>query len=285
MRIIGVVTTSRADYGIYRPLLQRIQQDSALDLRLFVSGTHLLTDFGLTVRQIEEDGFPIAERIAIPLTSDLPVGISTAMGETISGFARAYTRIRSDILVVLGDRYEMFAAAAAAVPFNIPLAHIAGGAVTEGAMDDAFRHALTKLCHLHFAETALYARRILQMGEEPWRVTVTGALGLDNLHEVSLLTPDEFMARFDIPLTPAPLFVTFHPLTRDYTRTAYYFTEVLAALRKFAMPLIFTYPNADTSGRLLIRMIEEFVAEVPNAYAISSLGTRAISPCRHMRGQ
>ena len=167
MQTIGVVTTSRSDYGIYRPILRAIQADPDLRPVLFVGGMHLSPDFGQTVREIEHDHFPIAERVTIPLDSDTPEGMSRAMGAAVTGFAQAYARSRPDILLVLGDRFEMFAAAAAALPFTIPIGHLHGGEATYGAIDESFRHAITKMSHLHFTSTKTYADRLVRMGRHP----------------------------------------------------------------------------------------------------------------------
>jgi UDP-N-acetylglucosamine 2-epimerase (non-hydrolysing)/GDP/UDP-N,N'-diacetylbacillosamine 2-epimerase (hydrolysing) len=246
-------------------------------MALIVSGMHLAPEFGSTVMEIEADGFPIAAKVDMYVSSDRPGSIARAMGSGGIGFAGAYEHLTPDILIVLGDRFEMHAAAVAAVPFLIPIAHIAGGAITNGAIDDSFRHSITKLSSLHFVENALYARRVIQMGEEPWRVHVTGALGLDNLGEFKPLSVDDLNGRFGLALDPEnpPLLVTFHPVTREYGNTHQYVTELLAALETCGMPLVFTYPNADTGGRLIIEMIETFVRDHPQARAVPHLGTRA----------
>ena len=227
MRTIGVVTGARSDYGIYRPLLRRIQQHPDLQLSLYVTGMHLSPEFGLTWREIERDHYPIAAKIESLLSSDTPQGIATSMGIGTAGFAQAFGRCRPDMLVVLGDRFEMHAAVVAAVPFLIPVAHIAGGAVTVGAIDDALRHSITKLSHLHFAETEEYANRLIQMGEEPWRVTVSGALSLDEIERIEWLSRDDLNARFGLQMDDAPLLVTFHPVTREYDQTASHVDSLL----------------------------------------------------------
>jgi len=181
VRTIGVVTVARSDYGIYLPLLHMIQADPDLKLHLIVAGMHLSPAFGLTVNAIEADGFEIGERVEMLLSSDSPSGIGRSMGLGIIGFAQAYAHFRPDILVVLGDRFEMYTAALAALPYKIPVAHIHGGELTEGAIDDALRHSITKLSHQHFVATEEYGRRVLQLGEEPWRIVVSGAPGLDNI--------------------------------------------------------------------------------------------------------
>jgi len=211
MRTIGVVTVGRSDYGNYVPLLRAIQRDAALRLQLIVGGMHLSAAFGLTVEAIRADGFDIADRVEMLLSSDAPEGIATSMGVGVMGFAQAYARHRPDVLVVLGDRFEMYAAASAAVPFRMPIAHIAGGELTEGAIDNSFRHAITKLSHLHFVTTATYAARVIQMGEEPWRVTVSGALGLDHLQAFVASGRPALEALVGLRLDPPPLVVTYHP--------------------------------------------------------------------------
>ena len=169
MRTIGVVTGARSDYGIYLPILRRMQQDPQLKLHLIVTGMHLANQFGLTVKAVEQDGFEVNDRIEMLLMSDTSEGIAKSLGVGVMGFAQSYARFCPDILLVLGDRLEMFAAVAAALSFKIPVAHIHGGESTEGAIDESIRHAITKMSHFHFASTADYARRIIQMGEEPWR--------------------------------------------------------------------------------------------------------------------
>lgn len=274
MRTIGVVTVARSDYGIYLPLLRKIQADPDLQLHLIVAGMHLSPEFGLTVEAIEADGFEIGERVEMLLSSDTPEGIAKSMGLGTIGFAQAYGRFRPDILVVLGDRFEMHAAALAALPFKIPVAHIHGGEVTQGTIDDALRHSMTKLSHLHFVSTREYARRVIQMGEESWRVVVSGAPSLDNLRSVKLLKADELKARYGLRLDRPPLLVTFHPVTLEYEQTEWQVTELLAALEACGLPVVFTMPNADTSGRTIARMIEEFVATHSSAQAVDNLGTQ-----------
>lgn len=275
MRTIGVVTVARSDYGIYRPVLRRIQADPDLRLLLFAGGMHLSPEFGLTVQVIEQDGFEIAERVEMLLSSDTPEGIAKSTGLGVIGFAQAYARQRPDILLVLGDRFDMYAAVVAALPFKIPLAHIAGGESTEGLIDEPIRHSITKMSHLHFPSTEFYARRIVQMGEEPWRVTVSGAPGLDNLGQIRLLSLQQLKEQFNVDLSEPALLVTFHPVTLEYENTGSHVTELLAALKKTGLRLIFTYPNADTHGRIIIDMIDRFVSEYPRASAVVNLGTQA----------
>lgn len=275
MRTIGVVTTSRADYGIYLPILRAIQADSALDLALIVTGMHLVPEFGLTFRQIEADGFPIHSRLETLLASDTPTGVAKSMGLALQSFADLFSRFRPDILLVLGDRFEMAAAPLAALPFKIPVAHVHGGEVTQGAIDDALRHSITKLSHLHFVSTEVYAQRVQQLGEEPWRISVTGAPSLDNLYQMELLSVEALQTQFALPAwEESPLLVTFHPITLDYEQSNWHITELLTVLATRPDPIIFTLPNADMGGRLIIEQIRAFVAQNPRAVMVESLGTQ-----------
>lgn len=274
MRMIGVLTVSRSDYGGYLPVLRKIQEDPGFKLHLIVAGMHLSPEFGLTVQAIEADGFDVSERVEILLSSDTPQGICKSMGLGLIGFAQAYARVQPDVLLVLGDRFEMHAGALAALPFKIPIAHIHGGEISEGAFDDALRHSITKLSHLHFVSTEEYARRVIQMGEEPGRVIVSGAPSLDNLRNVTLLERQELEARFGLLLKGDPLLVTYHPVTLEYEQTERQMTELLAALETFDLPVVFTLPNADTNGRIIKRMMEECVKAHPNTQIVSNLGTQ-----------
>jgi UDP-hydrolysing UDP-N-acetyl-D-glucosamine 2-epimerase len=272
-RTIGVVTTARSDYGIYRPILRKILGDRKLRLMLFVSGMHLSSHFGMTVREIERDGFPIGERVPILLDSDSPEGMSKALGEAVAGFAQAFSTSRPDILLVLGDRFEMFAAAVAAVPLNIPIGHIHGGESTYGAIDDSFRHAITKMSHLHFPSTKTYADRLIRMGEEPWRVTMSGAPALDELRELPPPDPAVFEKKCGAKLLQKPLLVTFHPVTREMNQRKEQVDELLSALSTVNMPVIVTQPNADSGGRFIQGRFIEFVSQHKNAWYVENFGT------------
>ncbi len=208
------------------------------------------------------------------LASDMPEGIAKSMGLGTIEFAQIFRRIRPDILLLLGDRLEMHAAAVASLPFKIPLAHIHGGESTEGAMDEALRHSLTKFSHLHFTSAQEYHDRIVQMGEEPWRVTVSGAPCLDNLNDLSLISSEKLQARHDISFEEPPLLVTYHPVTLEYEQTEWQVSELMAALENADRPVIFTYPNADTYGRRIIKAIHSYETAHPNAKAVKNLGTR-----------
>jgi UDP-N-acetylglucosamine 2-epimerase (non-hydrolysing)/GDP/UDP-N,N'-diacetylbacillosamine 2-epimerase (hydrolysing) len=275
VKTIGVVTGARSDYGICLPVLRRIEADPSLKLQLIVTSMHLSPEFGLTARAIENDGFKIADRVEMLLSSDTPEGIAKSMGVGMLGFAQVFARAQPDVLLVVGDRFEMHAAALAALPFKIPVAHVHGGELTEGAIDNALRYSMTKLSHLHFVATQEYANRVIQIGEEPWRVTVSGAPSLDNLKNTVLLPREELTQRFGLHLGEDPLLlVTFHPVTLEYERTEWQTAELLAALKALDLPVVFTMPNADTSGRTIVRMIREFTRDCPRAQAVDSLGTQ-----------
>jgi UDP-N-acetylglucosamine 2-epimerase (non-hydrolysing)/GDP/UDP-N,N'-diacetylbacillosamine 2-epimerase (hydrolysing) len=272
MRTIAVVTVGRSDYGLYLPVLRAIGADSGLQLRLIVSGTHLVPACGATVAAIEADGFEISERVDMSLAADSPSAVSISVGLGIIGFAQALSRLRPDLLLVLGDRYEMHAAAVAAVPLRLPVAHIHGGEITEGAFDDALRHSITKLAHLHLVTTAEYGRRVRQLGEEPWRITVTGAPGIDTIRSVRATPAAELRRRWRLVDGERPLVVTFHPETLQYEETGRHIAEILAALESAGRTCIFTAPNADTSNSVIDAAIRRFVADHPESSYEQSLG-------------
>jgi len=274
VRTIGVVTGARSDFGSLVPVLREIQAVPDLRLQLIVSGMHLSPEFGMTVRWIEEEGFQVSDRVEMLVSSDTPEGIAKSMGLGLVGYSQVFARNRPDILVVLGDRFEMHAAALTALPFKIPVAHLHGGELTYGAIDDALRHSITKLSHLHFVATEEYARRVIRMGEEPWRVTLSGAPGLDNLNKVKLLSAHELEARYGLRLSAASLLVTFHPVSLEYEHTGQQVTELLAALNECGMPMVFTMPNADTHGREVMVAVSRFLESHPDAKMVNNLGTQ-----------
>lgn len=275
MKKVGVITVSRSDYGIYRPVLRRIQEDPELSLHLIVSGMHLSPEFGLSVSEIQRDGFPIGDTIEMLLSSDSSEGVAKSMGLGIIGFAQSYSRFQPDLLLVLGDRFEMHAAVVAALPFRIPIAHIHGGESTEGLIDEALRHSITKMSHIHFVSTEAYARRVIQMGEAPWRVVVSGSPALDNVRTLQLLTREELEEAHGFRLAEAPLLVTYHPVTLEYEDTESHLNELMTALSEVDYSVIFTYPNADMRGRLIIERIRQFTEQHERAVAVPSLGTQA----------
>lgn len=279
-RRICVITGTRADYGLLRWVMQGIRDDPELELQVIATGMHLAPEFGNTWRVIEEDGFRIDRRVEVLTDSDTPVGIAGSMGRGMSGFADALHDLRPDLIVVLGDRFEIFAAVAAALVARIPVAHLHGGERTEGAFDEALRHSITKMSHLHFVATEEYRQRVIQLGEQPERVFLTGGFGIDSIQRLPLLTRPELEASLDFALGTKNLLVTFHPVTLEKDTAAAQMAELLSALAELAdTHLIFTLPNADTGGRALIGMVEQFVARHPNARAYPSLGQLRYLSC------
>ncbi len=286
-RRICVVTGTRAEYGLLRSLIAGLRDDDAFDLQLIVTGMHLSPEFGLTWREIEADGVQICERVEILLSSDQGTGVAKAMGLGLIGFADAFARLQPDLLVVLGDRFEIFAAAAAAMVIGIPIAHIHGGETTEGAFDEAIRHSVTKMAHLHFVAAADYYGRVIQLGEAPERVFLVGALGVDAIKQLQLLDRARLEAELDFKLGDRNLLITFHPATLQQGQAIDQMQALLNALNTLPSShhLIFTSPNADTGGRELASMIGRFVAVRKNARAFTSLGQfRYLSCMRHMDG-
>lgn len=273
---IALFTGTRAEYGLLYWLMKDIQQDPDLTLQLLVSGTHLSPEFGLTYRQIEQDGFHIDEKIEILLSSDSPVGVAKSVGLGVLGFTDALARLSPDMLVILGDRFEALAAAQTAMILRIPVVHLHGGEITEGAYDDAFRHAITKLSHLHFTATESYRQRVIQLGEAPERVFNVGAIGLDHLKRTPMMTVAELADSLAFPLQQPYFLVTYHPVTLANEPATASFGAVLKALDYFPEhQVILTYPNADDGGRKIIPLLEEYAKANPTrVLAIPSLGQR-----------
>lgn len=287
MRRICVVTGTRAEYGLLRWVMNGIRESPGLELQLIVTGMHLSPEFGLTYREIEADGYRIDRKVEMLLSSDTPVGISKSMGLAMCGFADALADLRPDLLLVLGDRYEVLSAVSAAMVACVPVAHLHGGEATEGLIDESIRHALTKMSHLHFVAAEEYRRRVIQLGEAPERVFLVGGLGVDNIDRLPQLSRAELESELDFRLGSRNLLVTFHPVTLEENSAERQMTELLAALEELKdTHLIFTMPNADTDGRLLFRMIEEFVGRHPaTSRAYTSLGqVRYLSCMRHVDG-
>ncbi len=274
MRKICIVTGSRADYGLLYWLMKEIQADSDLQLQIAAIGMHLSPEFGLTYKVIETDGFTIAAKVEMLLSSDTPVGIAKSMGLGVIGFADALDRLRPDMLVLLGDRYETLAAAQAAMVARIPIAHIAGGDVTEGAFDESIRHSITKMAHLHFVTNESSARRVRQLGENPAHIFNVGSPGLDCIKRMKLLGRSELEEALDFKFKEKNLLVTFHPATLEMQPAETQFQELLTAIDSLGQDvgIIFTKPNSDTDGRAIIRLMGSYVATHPNASAYTSLG-------------
>lgn len=272
MRTVGTVTCARSDFTLNFPLMRAIDAHPDLRLEIIATGMHLSPQFGLTVRHIEEAGFRVERRVETLVGGDGPESLGQAMGRGVIGFSDLFARWRPDVLVVLGDRFDMFPAALAALPFRIPVAHIAGGEVTEGAIDDSLRHSMTKLSHLHFVATEEYAARVIQMGEEPWRVTVSGALALDNLRQVDLWSAAETARRFGFELTRPVALVTYHPVTLEHERTSEQVASMLAALDRNGLQCVFTHPNADTGWLRIAAAIERFCEGHPDRRLVTNAG-------------
>ena len=282
---ICVITGTRAEYGMLQPVMQAIRAEPNLQLCLFVTGMHLSPEFGLTWREIAADGFEIDEKIDMLLSADTGSAVAKAMGLATIQFASAYERHRPDMAMLLGDRFELLAAAQAALVAKIPIAHISGGDTTEGAFDEAIRHSITKMSHLHFVTNTVSAARVRQLGEDPARVILSGNPGLDRIRTLKLLDRDAFAAAIGFKLRPRNLLITFHPVTLDSTASSLQFSELLNALTRFGpeVGLIFTMPNADPEGRELINMVKAYVARAPNSVVSTSLGhQRYLSALRHV---
>ncbi len=286
MRKICVVTGTRAEYGLLRWVMQGIKDDPDLMLQIIATGMHLSPEFGLTYREIEQDGFQIDRKVETLMSSDTPVGIAKSMGLGLVGFADALAELRPDLIVVLGDRFEIFAAVSAAMVARIPVAHLCGGEKTEGLIDEPIRHSITKMSHLHFVGAEEYRQRVIQLGEQPDTVFLVGGLGIDNIKRLKLLDRAELEASLGFKLGQKNLLITFHPVTLETATAADQMAELLAALAKLNdTKLIFTMPNADTDGRALIRMVEQFAAQHANAHFFTSLGQlRYLSCIAHFDG-
>ncbi|MBU2948254.1 UDP-N-acetylglucosamine 2-epimerase [Zobellia uliginosa] len=274
MRKIAIVTGTRAEYGLLKPLIQAINEDKELKLQLLVTGTHLMPEFGNTFEEIEADGFVIHAKVEDFLTNDTPKAITEAMGNTIKGFGNVFVNLQPDIVVVLGDRSEILAVVTAAIIATIPVAHIHGGETTEGAYDEYIRHAITKMSRLHFASTEAYRRRIIQMGEHPNKVFNVGALGIDSIRQLQLLGKTKFEESISKKLDQYSVLITFHPVTLENASAERQFEQLLISLDALEnTTLIFTRPNSDKDGRIIVKMIDEYVGRnTERAVVFSSLG-------------
>jgi GDP/UDP-N,N'-diacetylbacillosamine 2-epimerase (hydrolysing) len=279
-RKVCVITGTRAEYGLLRWVMQGIRDDPELTLQIIATGMHLSPEFGLTYQAIEQDGFQIDRKVEMLTSSDTPVGIAKSMGLGLIGFADALNELKPDLILVLGDRFEIFSAVSAALVARIPVAHLHGGEATEGAFDEALRHSITKMSQLHFVANESYRQRVIQLGEHPERVFLVGGLGIDNIKRLPLLDRAGLEASLDFKFGRQNLLITFHPVTLETATAADQMAELLAALADLEeTQLIFTLPNADTDGRALIKMVERFVAHHTNARAYTSLGQLRYLSC------
>lgn len=273
MRKIAVVTGTRAEFGIMRHILQQIRSDAELQLQLLVTGAHLLPQYGMTVDEIREAGFDIDEELDIVFASNSRQAAARSAGIACMEFADAFQRLKPDILLVLGDRYEIFAAVSAAMLMNIPIAHISGGEVTEGAQDEQMRHAITKMAHIHFAGAEAYADNIRKMGEESWRINLVGEPGLENIRKMNFLSVELLKEKYKIEVDKDTLLVTFHPVTLELEQLSDHFQNLLSALEKIQKRVIFTYPNADAGSQYIIEELLKFKEHNDNVYVFENLGS------------
>lgn len=280
-RRICIVTGTRAEFGLLRWLMEAINSHSELTLQVVATGMHLSAEFGDTYHEIEEAGFQIDAKVEMLLSSDTSSAVTKSMGLGVIGFADAYERLAPDVLVVLGDRFEIFAATSAAMIAGIPIAHLHGGETTEGAFDEAIRHSITKMSHLHFVATDDYRRRVIQLGEHPDRVFNVGGMGIDAIKRIKLLSRKELEDALDFNLGEKNLLVTFHPVTLEGAASSVVqIRELLSALSELKdTTLIFTMPNADTGGRELGALVHQFAEKHPSAKVYTSLGQLRYFTC------
>ncbi|WP_010648145.1 UDP-N-acetylglucosamine 2-epimerase [Oceanobacillus massiliensis] len=274
MKKVCIITGTRAEYGLLKPLIIKVEKDEDLELQLIATGMHLSPEFGLTYKEIEEDGFSVHEKIEILLSSDSSIGISKSMGLAMVSFAECFGRIKPDLVIILGDRFEIFSAVSAASVMQIPVAHLHGGETTEGAFDEAFRHSITKMSFLHFTSTEEYRNRVIQLGEDPSRVFNVGAIGIESIKTLNLLSRKELEERIGFQLDSKYALVTFHPVTLESNTSQSQFKSLLSAIdRTKNLKVIFTKANSDTDGRIINQMIDDYVKNNRNkAIAFKSMG-------------
>ena len=272
-RRICVVTSSRADYGLLKLVMKNIESDKELILQTVVTGTHLSSKYGLTYREIESDGFRINRKVKILSSDNSSRGLLKSMANCQLKFPSIFSELKPDLIIVLGDRFEIFAITSVALVACVPVAHLHGGESTEGAIDEAFRHSITKMSHIHFVANDIYRKRVIQLGEQPSKVFNVGGLGVDCINSLSLIKRDELESNIGFKLKNKNLLITFHSVTLEDGSTKKQFVELLAALRPLKETgLIFTLPNADTDGLVIIKLINEFVSNSLNSIVFKSLG-------------
>ncbi|CAH2211895.1 UDP-N-acetylglucosamine 2-epimerase [Tepidibacter aestuarii] len=271
---VCVITGTRAEYGLLKPLIDKIDKDSELELQLIVTGMHLSPEFGFTYNEIQTDGYKIDEKIEILLSSDTNVGISKSMGLAMISFAECYERLKPDMIVVLGDRYEIFCAASCAMISRIPISHLHGGEVTEGVVDEAIRHSISKMSYIHFTSTQEYRNRVIQLGECPDRVFNVGAIGIENIKNMNLLSKEDLQKSIGFKFGEKTILVTFHPVTLEKFSSRKQFQNLLDAIDEMKnLKVIFTKANSDTNGRIINKIIDEYVNKnKEKAIAFISLG-------------
>ena len=273
MKKVIVVTGTRAEYGLLRWVIDGIAKSNLLELQLCVTGMHLSPEFGLTFKEIEADGYQIDSKVEMLLSADTPSAITKSMGLGLIGFADEFNRLKPDLILILGDRYEIMCVAMAATIARIPIAHLHGGEATEGCIDEALRHSITKMSHLHFVAAEDYRKRVIQLGEDPERVFCVGGMGVDNILKLDLLSKQELEHALDLELGTKSMLVTFHPVTLEESTAGEQMKELLESLDEFNdYKIIFTMPNADTDGRKIFKLIEDFCFRRDNCKAFTSLG-------------
>ncbi len=277
---VGVLTSSRADYSIYFPLLKALSADSNFSVEIIAFGTHLSEFHGHTIKRIEEDGFEIPYRLLTYPENDTSESIANAMGVTMSRFSALWSKTKFDLVLCMGDRYEMFAACASSVPFNIKLAHIHGGEETLGAIDNIFRHSITHMACYHFTAAEIYKQRVIELRGSDCNVFNVGSLSIDNLKELKLYTVEEIKTHFDIDLSQPSILITFHPETVSLDKSEFFIQELLTALESVSeYQFIFTMPNADMTGAMIRDSITKFASRTPRAKVIESFGTVGYLSC------
>ncbi len=283
-RKICVVSGGRADYGLLFWPMREIQNTTGLELQTVVAGMHLAWEYGMTVNRFVDDGFPVSKRVEMLLAGDSAQATSKSLGLAVIGFADAFEQLRPDIVLLLGDRFEIFAAAQAALIARIPVAHLFGGDTTEGAFDEAFRHSITKMSHLHFVSNKLSGQRVVQLGENPEDVHIVGSTGLDAIQKATFVKRKDFFESIDFTPQKKNLLVTFHPITLGRRSSGEDFFELLEALDELGddYGLIFTRPNADTEGRVLNEMLNSFLESHSNAKAYNVLGKNYLNALKHV---
>jgi UDP-N-acetyl-D-glucosamine 2-epimerase, UDP-hydrolysing len=273
MKKISILTATRAEYGLLKPIIKKLKEVSDFDVRVVATGAHLSPEFGLTYKEIEQDGIEIDEKIEILLSADTPSSISKSMGLAMISFADYFSKLNPDILIVLGDRYETLAVCCAAMNQRIPIVHLYGGETTEGAVDESIRHAITKLSYLHFTSTEEYRRRVIQLGEQPNRVFCVGAIGIENILNEKLMSKSELEASISFKLDRPYAVITFHPVTLEDSNSAEQFETLIDACKNHKdMKFIFSKANSDANGRVINQLIDRFVKESDNAVVFTSLG-------------
>ena len=285
-RKICIITGSRAEYGLLRWVMQGIKDHPDLTLQLIVTGMHLSKDFGMTIDEIENDGFEVNDKIDILSYADTSLGISQSMADALLGFAKAFYRLKPDLVLVLGDRFEVFSAATSAHVARIPIAHIHGGESTEGLIDEAFRHSITKMSQIHFVAAKEYRQRVIQLGENPEKVFLVGGLGIDGINNLKLLDKEMLENKLDFKFGTKNLLVTFHPVTLENLTAKNQMKELLLALSELKdTKIIFTMPNSDAESKVISQLIQDFVQRNPNTKAYYSLGQQKyFSTIMHVDG-